>query len=355
MSLKLEFDELLEHNKLDALPAFSYAQMEAELVRRKESSDHPASEEARATLEAIEALKKHAPGDAEQIEPNEIIDGTGRLSLALHQVNGALDELGIDIPHQLYFNTYPTEDFNAVAIGARSGVLCLLNFGVPRLVYAVAKALSFAFSSQSQSQEEGQFLSVTLLCKCVSDYITHAKIESGIPNGWSLEENQIHFSNALAVSMKCFIVAHEVGHAALGHVHPDPNWRPEDVGPLMHLAGWDTTSLHACEFDADSFAQRVLNKIDLPMVGTGGVCTFYLLLIIRVVAAKLAGVEYDPDDSSSCHPATLDRISNIGSLFSRRREDELGDLAHHLFRNAYETIQGLSFEQGDGTLTLRFA
>lgn len=244
-------------------------------------------------------------------------------------------------------------------------MLCLLNRGLLGVAYSVPFACSFFFHhpSNPMTPVENELppsnkLALGLLIKNLADYVRGMYKRVAIPSGYPFDGSQQLFADLLCLSMTAFIISHEIGHAILGHVRPDPDWSPSKVGRLLHLCDQGTNERHRCEFDADRQAQAILDLVEpYPFSRLGGICALYSMLFVGVVDCKLTGGRFEENDESDSHPSTVSRIAELRSAIDHSErgllvpdEREVCDM----FEELYLGLQRATVERKDGRLHVNY-
>jgi hypothetical protein len=87
----------------------------------------------------------------EAIEREEGVEET-LIDEYVRTVTRALTEAGRTLPGDVYFNIFPTSDFNACAQATPHGYLCLLNQGLCELLYNVSLACLYPLRANTEKE-----------------------------------------------------------------------------------------------------------------------------------------------------------------------------------------------------------
>lgn len=271
---------------------------------------------------------------------SSIEDGTREFYLFSEDILDALQQQNIDIPFDMYINVYPTGEFNARAVPSRSGVLCLLNKGLTKLIYHLACASCYPIRGSgkqvfwddhvpSENHPSWRLIAVGFAARFVKHYLNSNIYKFPVSKEYPISPHGLLIANKITYAMKMFIVAHEVSHILLGHVKANNANSNMSFSKLLH--GWNRS--HMDEFKADRKAQQILIWIanrqnDDILVICGGICFFIAHLIVLHVTAKLNKTELNVCTASETHPATSDRIKILErNLIRRLNEHQLKEIS----------------------------
>jgi hypothetical protein len=257
---------------------------------------------------------------------------------------------GVDLPMEVYFGTFPTNDFNANARRTANGALCLLNQGLTAFLYhfsvaccypiettaAAGKGATvriperFLYSEMPKLQEAfgGALLTAYY-------YLTRSQHEYPTTFSDSYDPFGFATANLLTYAMRAFVVAHELSHVLLGHVDDSAASVRSAVTPVGEVTVLSRNQQQ--EFEADVMAQRILMAADrlLPNSGlyaSGGICFLATHLFVQQLAAKMFDVPFDERSPTNSHPPARDRISNLLGRLREEADKDVYARSFQLFR-----------------------
>jgi len=238
----------------------------------------------------------------------------------------------------IYFGLLPSGWFNAMVMPSPHGRLCLLDTGLAKLLFGFSKAVCNLIERNPEGILEAPLAEVGCFDDRVTvayssaaatalDYLQQARSGEhtvqykpvfALNQGY--EPWQLMVANALAFAMKSFVMAHEIGHAILGH-----------VGNIVESPSEGTTerpvveSPHEQEFGADKFAfESLLRSEDILQpkfpIAVGGICFLTCYLFLLRMRTRLTGQPCSPDEPSELHPAPLERIRRLVSFAVAEQE-----------------------------------
>ena len=248
------------------------------------------------------------------------------LDLYTAQVGSVLAENRMNSPIPFYFGEFPTNEFNAVAQPTDSGALCLVNTGLIQFLQNFSKAcLSNAISDASGNavikgregitnltHSLGAAISVAHVYLIHSKHNAHSELLKS--NNAVVDSLAIHLSNA----MISFVVAHELCHVLLGHVHAAAPQQQllKASGKIMVV-----NKSRDQELSADVSAQRMLVSAatsDATGYGTvGGICFLTAYLFIERLIAKYGAGSFDDAPPECSHPSARERILLLADHLKR--------------------------------------
>jgi hypothetical protein len=227
------------------------------------------------------------------------------------------------VPGEIFFNTFPTNEFNAVSCKVPSGYLCLISEGFIDLV----NHFSFILAAATQlKQSRCGFISGRELIEApigrqtlqglvhiFSQFLEGKRPSLNTPPGQVLKDYQTHLALNLDLATNAFVIAHEWGHIRMEHFSTASQ---RDIKTPAGNVGILNTS-HEEESEADSFANYILCRFDeierrtmIPLA-SGGVLFMIMNILLELIEAKLNGHDYDPTASSSTHPSPSSRATKL--------------------------------------------
>lgn len=270
------------------------------------------------TLKAIDLLSEMTGTDInKKFRENKFEDKTGELEESVDDILNILEDKENQISTEMYFNVFPSYDFNAIARRSKSGVICLLNKGLIRLLYNIAYSSCYVVRSQKRENDNTPNVDevsddIYALCSVVMNiikYLYQDSLSYQIFKNKPIDPLGIIIANVLFYSMKTFIVAHEIGHIVLDHLRTNNNRLVQTKGGSINIASVS----HLKEYEADTFAQKRLididkyNKRSFP-VAVGGLSFLTIHNFILLVLSKLDPNEFGTYYSNLTHPPSIDRL-----------------------------------------------
>lgn len=250
-----------------------------------------------------------------QAQSFPLFDGTGKLGRYLGVISQALGQGGTCIPAGILFAEYPTHRFNACVVSTAHGDLCLMNAGLLKLLYHVSVAANHAYEDDGRLgaiDSAAVKVATALVISVVAQYLgarAHVHVQA---IGRQLPPEGLYDATALAYSMRLFVLAHEIGHVALGHTQIE-----DEQTVVCVLAETAVISREReDEFAADRFAQDVLLSIDrqglfAEPVAAGGLAFLMVHAIVQEVQATLGQATEATVASAESHPPTMERIKAL--------------------------------------------
>lgn len=244
---------------------------------------------------------------------------------------------GITNLNNIYFNEFPTNDFNANIKPTKNGYLCLLNTGLLRLIYGLTFAICYPLKgstiiSENKKNQISHKLDIKFnkprndlfeesyehVFSRIIHYIRYQSVEPQKAYKKEINLSTYNFLNNITYSIKCFIVSHEIAHLSLGHLNNSKTqWMSTPHGKISVI---QTT--HQNEYDADEIAQKILFKIEEENEGfyegsiiSGALCFFYIQLIFESICEKESNSQY----YYGKHPRTIKRLEKIKQLIKQKR------------------------------------
>ncbi|MEO1518325.1 MAG: hypothetical protein AAFV95_25125 [Bacteroidota bacterium] len=301
--------------------------------------------------ELLSDLYRHQPlSQEEKVQRfSQSIEETAPLQGEAVFVEHLLQDKDIQLSEKVYYNVFPTGEFNASAYPTPHGFLCLLNRGILKLVYSIIYN-SFYLLSNHQLVLATKDLDNEIaiyICKIIYDYLQKRKLSPIFINGLQLEK-ELHWSVFhMNVAVRNFIVAHEVGHIALGHGRQQfraISLEEENISVLKRS--------HQQEFEADLFAQDLLLYSDqnssFPVDVVGGGIAFLLIhLMIWNVQSKISRVPQLYRQPTDSHPSSFARIQRLDQFLGPRlphTEDRNGLRDCVLLQRILKTIERMHLQ-----------
>ena len=288
-----------------------------------------------------------------------------QLSDYLEAVKEKLASRGALLPADVYFNVFPTGEFNAVALPAQAGYLCLLNTGLLRLLSNIARACCYPVhgngttvlltrADHADRQGSATFISLAVAVRVILNYLSRRTHEHPLPADHNIEPWGGVYATGIARAMKVFVLAHEMGHVALGHCAQGLlQTLPTPVGELNVLS-----KSHQQEFGADAWAQEMLGPTEgaeesfVPLAA-GGVCFLTVHLMLLQVRDKLTTREANVVHAS--HPPSTDRIAALRAILQKQFADEDLSSALRAYALAWRVLQDIKasrIEVSSGTVQI---
>ncbi len=236
------------------------------------------------------------------------------------------------LPFDIYINEYPTGDFNAISIPTGNGILCLFHTGLLRLLYLVSLSSAYMVSSSEEGityidpvkrprEESREYLSLCMTTQLIIDYLLHRNLNARVLQGYHHDTWGLIVAWSLSYSMKAFVIAHEIGHAILGHLQKGKTRRiPTSRGPITGIS-----QSHKDEYEADLWAQSILLKSDKKgkaLFGLSGGGLSFLIVYLMILHIRKKIMKYpDLPLSSTTHPSTTDRIKALDTYLESHYKD----------------------------------
>lgn len=216
-----------------------------------------------------------------------------------------------DVPVDTYHGVYPTHDFNAQCRLEGDGYLVLLNTGVMELI----EGMIWAWLAYPADERIG-FVQASL---------RGFAMEGTLPNLLQVEDRIDMSASDTAVLMTSltqkFVIAHEWGHIALGHLDPGNTVRLEASPTSAEVLSKSNKQ----EYLADRWALKVL----IGSAEEHGPEAITLTVAASFFFLGLAGVieQYYRSDPAGTHrpthPPALQRVASLEYYMSQRPDSEL--------------------------------
>jgi hypothetical protein len=259
--------------------------------------------------------------DAERAASFPFIDETGKAGRYLALVKKVLDRRGIALDKHILFGEFPTHQFNACVLSTPSGLLCLLNTGLLKLIYHICVASFYSTYAVTDKEPSGsdnlhnistEEAATVAVIRIIVAYVRGEPHRHVVPKGYKLDTDGLYWATALCYAIRVFVLAHEVGHVVLGHTDGD---RSRSLSNVIHEAS-AVSRKHDDEFAADAFAQDALLEIDRQRyfpepIAAGGLGFLMVHAMILEVISKLNAQPLDRTQSSESHPSTWIRLRKI--------------------------------------------
>lgn len=227
------------------------------------------------------------------------------------EIRGWLDARGIDLPYAFFAGVFPTGEFNARARPEPPwGALLLVNSGLMDLIFTVLKTNLASSYGPGDPPLLNESQVVKVLAEAFNAYLfSDSSLRSwGLP---PLPDARVGNLGFVLRRAEQFVLAHEVGHVALGHVSINP----------QSPSAPHTTDM---ELEADQFAAQLLAvslrsspgpvREDEATYVAGGALTF--LSLARSIEELQAGLGLEQRDVHS-HPDTAGRAAALGAALRR--------------------------------------
>jgi len=254
-------------------------------------------------------------------------------------VKQALSASNSQLPGDVYFNTFPTDDFNACARVTPNGFLCLLNQGLCELLYNVSLACVYPLRAGTGEELFAKQSELVSLLPSPQDLATDPKFAEALAvlvvTIYKYLRYEVHdqvstlsekfprwaasVAAGMSIGMRTFAVAHEIAHVKLGHLNAAKIRRMIPQSGPLEVASKSQDQ----EFHADMEAQMILLNIDanryhpiFPPHACGGLCFFAVASMIEAVAPKLLPLSVRPPTCDT-HPKTHARLDILRRLLAR--------------------------------------
>jgi hypothetical protein len=225
-----------------------------------------------------------------------------------HDVRLLGDAIGISgktLPFDVYVGVHPDVGFNAVTRPAKGGALVLCNAGLMDSLFQVLK-INLAESGGANSPPP---LTADQGLLVLADAFNAYLFGNGLFQEWQLprlDEAREASLGLLLFAAETFVIAHELGHIALGHVRLD-----ESSGHVINVQLTPET-----ELDADNYAVDLVTATALMVVDTvqtkrllaGGMAITIGFAAIIGALRKRFGIT---TSSAETHPSSTDRWINL--------------------------------------------
>lgn len=236
-------------------------------------------------------------------------------------INNLIKAYGLNLSEEIYFNVFPTNDFNASAHCTENGHIVLLNRGVIKLIHNVIYNSFYLISDQyltsnNKTAFEKKVTAHTI--KVIAEYLLSDQHKSFFVDRYELDLESFYSAFYLIGAVKNFIVGHEVAHVLLGH-SAQGNIKNIIAGSRENVEV--ISKSHAQEFEADDLAQRLLifsdqNNLSFPSIG-GGIAFLLLDLMVLSIHSKLSNNPKLYYSDSESHPSAIERIKKLDQLIQR--------------------------------------
>ncbi len=235
----------------------------------------------------------------------EILDRMGPALLDVAQ------RAGTELPFDVFFGLNPTGEFNARVKPVAGGALVLMNAGTMDLLFSVLKA-NLAASGDDQDppplndEQTGMVLAEAFNAYLYGEFSIRAW---ALPRLDSKREEFLWF---VLRAGEQFMLAHELGHIARGHLR-----LPIGTGAPPEVRLTPETELEADEFALDLLARGYGFSKDDPRVQflAGGMLNFLAIELTKSILAQEFQVE---QVTAGTHPALKDRWDHLGKLLNER-------------------------------------
>jgi hypothetical protein len=327
-NIKSEYRRLLEDTGL--VPVIDGAMTAADLdplldeIRQSAILEGASEAEADQYIESLRATVSPPP--------HLVIDSLAR------EVIEALERRGERLPAPVYAGEYPTGTVNACITSTPSGYLILVNTGLMSALFQAVKVFALA---QNFAKDDGDGEPVPgsrfgqpglpwqqtsrALAEIAYAYFVGRDVSTA-PRYSALAGLRLWLLDNYVTCAERFIIAHELGHLATGHLSEDQRhiWRTTK-GNLSVVS-----ERHESEFEADAFAL----DLTLPLGETsrdqlrarlaGPVFYFHLADLLRTIGVEVFNY---PDPSVSTHPRNIERARRLIEHFAFRINDDLANNA----------------------------
>jgi hypothetical protein len=213
-------------------------------------------------------------------------------------------ESRIVLPHPVYAGVFPTGELNAQAQFEQGcGSLILVNSGLMDLIYVFLKT-NFASSG---SPSAPALITEAQVVKVLADEVNAYLYSSGTQRAWgypSLPDRMVGPLTLVLRRAEQFVVAHELGHIALGHVQA--NQEPVSPSAERELAADDLAVMLLVQGVGGSRTEATYLA--------GSICTF--LILARLMERMRGDLEL-PIPESESHPDFDLREENLRSRLSQ--------------------------------------
>ena len=253
--------------------------------------------------EKVKLLSQH-------IQNSSPLEGNARF------IGSLLVDKRISLSQPIYFNIFPTGEFNAGAYRTENGTLCLLNKGILKLIYSITYNCFYLLSERAfQTKKNIKSQVAGYVIKVICDYLTKNNLSPIFINQLELDKDSAMDVLCMNIAVRNFIVAHEVGHIVLGHIETENRLLMLDKDASIPI----TNRSYEMEFEADAFAQELLLYSDmqqrLPIsIVSGGIAFFLIHLMILNVQAKLKGDIRLYQKTTESHPSTFERLQRLDNF-----------------------------------------
>ena len=285
-------------------------------------------------IDAIKEIEKATGSDIiDAINRYGLYDGTNELYESVINVINTAKDQHKKLIKKIYINEFPTGDFNAYAKPTDNGILCLLHTGMLKLLYNVSISASYMISSNEAGytyidkikrplDKSREYIALCMVIYTIVDYILSGNINAKHISGSNLDPWGVIVATSLSYSMKNFVVAHEIGHAILGH------FNKASTKSIITAEGGLKVIKQSFkeEYDSDLWAQSILWKSDLKNrtvfgISGGGLAffTIYLMAIHIYKILQTSKLGYLKSElSDNTHPPAMERINRLNSFLDSK-------------------------------------
>ncbi|MDQ6883586.1 MAG: ImmA/IrrE family metallo-endopeptidase [Candidatus Dormibacteraeota bacterium] len=223
----------------------------------------------------------------------------------------AAHRLGVSFPFDIFVGLYPTGEFNAHVQPVAGGALLLVNAGLMDLLFCVLKANLAASGSDQDPPLLKDRQTAMVLAETFNAYL----YGDGSLLAWPLprlDSNRESFLGFVLRAGELFVIAHELGHIACGHVR-----LPQRSGAQAEVQLTPETELEADAFAVDllvrgsGFAEDERPAAFL----AGGILN---ILSIAFEVSALADRFRLEQASAGTHPALTERWARLETLLKQR-------------------------------------
>jgi Zn-dependent peptidase ImmA (M78 family) len=168
------------------------------------------------------------------------------------------------LPTEVYFNEFPTGEFNANARLVDDGALCLLNYGLVETLYNLSLCCCFPMRETQlglkltmEMEAKSDPRAVQAVSNAVAVIYGYLKGDHGRPYAFEEKFDPTPFLLASHIdrSMRLFVLAHELGHVCCNHLS---RGKMRALGSAVDVCATRQDQ----EFEADLFAQNILLQLD---------------------------------------------------------------------------------------------
>ncbi|MCK4292436.1 MAG: hypothetical protein KAY65_04520 [Planctomycetes bacterium] len=227
--------------------------------------------------------------------------------------------------NSIYFNVFPTEEYNAICAATANGYLCLINNGIDALATIISASLALCTVEVDGQPSlvkldylirsvEGR-IAVNSIFDILVKCVTCKKL---VPSSELLslpqEPFQWNIMACLELSLKAFVVSHECSHVVLNHFDSSRIQHATTPSGDIEVRNPD----FAAEFAADQEAIRILLRIAHVMgydsgisFSVGGSMFLAIAILIEIVDGRINRAENKRMLYGDTHPAAQVRLMRI--------------------------------------------
>ncbi len=164
----------------------------------------------------------------------------------------------------IYYMTAPSNELNAMILRERHAVVVVFNLSMHSVLRMYLQWLLVAFEA-TREQDEAAMIHASCRMFQLAEFSVTAVAPQLIPDSerYALFSDPVLSRPAMDMTEACinvaqlFVVGHELGHFALGHLGQIATWRSVSVGSALERL----TESHQAELAADKYAVQLFSVL----------------------------------------------------------------------------------------------